>query len=74
MITINLNTIYLISIVVVACILGIIEALKEFKKWKDAYDKQERIAKFIEDFDNSMRYTENHNDIDEYIRKAILDD
>lgn len=52
----------------------IIKGIGEVKQWKKAYDKQERIANFINEFENSMSDTENFNDIDEYIGKAILYD
>lgn len=43
----NLIIFYLISMIVIASI----PAFIELKRWKDAYDKQERIAKFIDEFD-----------------------
>lgn len=70
----NLMIFYLISIIVVATMPSIIGCVKELKQWKNAYDKQKRIEKFIEEFDDSMNNIENNNDIDEYIRKAILYD
>lgn len=63
---------YIALTVIVYSIPKIIKAIGELKQWKDAYDKQERIAKFIEEFDNSMNNIESHDGIDEYIRKAIL--
>ena len=65
---------YIALTVIVYSIPKIIKAIGELKQWKEAYNKQERIAKFIEEFDNSMSNIESHNDIDEYIRKAILYD
>ncbi len=65
---------YLALIVIVYNIPKIIKAIGEVKQWKKAYEKQERISKFIEEFENSMINTESQNDIDEYIREAILYD
>lgn len=72
--TTNLIIFYLISIVMGASIVGIIETLKELKQWKKAYNKQKRIEKFMEEFEKSISNIEYHDDIDEYIREAILYD
>lgn len=77
MTTINLTVFYLISIVVGVTIAGMIEAFKEIKQWKKAYDKQKRIERFMEEFEESMSNIESFDSdspADEYLRKAILYD
>lgn len=71
---INLIILYLISVILIVSIPAIIKALKEVKQWKAAYDKQQRIKRFMEEFEDSMNNIESFNDIDEYIGKAILYD
>lgn len=71
----NLIIFCLISMIIVAAIPAIVEVSKEIKQWKNAYDKQERIAKFMKEFDNSMNNIENcNNDIDDCMRGHILYD
>lgn len=65
---------YLALIVIVYSIPKIIKTIGEVKQWKDAYDKQKRIEKFMEEFENSIYNIESPNNIDEYIREAILYD
>lgn len=65
---------YIALIVIVYNIPKIIKAIGEVKQWKKAYDKQERITDFIKEFENSMSNIGSHNNIDEYIGKAILYD
>lgn len=65
---------YLALTMIAYSIPKIIRAIGEAKRWKEAYDKQERIAKFIDEFESSMSNIESQNDIDEYIREAILYD
>lgn len=45
---------YIVLLVIVYSMPKIIKAIGEAKQWKKAYDKQERITRFIEDFENSM--------------------
>ena len=65
---------YLASIMIVYSIPKIIKAIGKVKQWKEAYNKQERISKFIEEFDNSMSNIESRNDVDKHIKEAILYD
>ena len=65
---------YIALTAVVYNIPKIIKAIGEAKQWKAAYDKQERIARFIDEFNNSLIDTNNSNDIDEYLKGAILYD
>lgn len=74
MIITNLIIFYLISVAVIASIPAIIKVIKELKQWKKAYDKQERITKLINEFEDSMLNVESNEYIDEYLRKAILYD
>lgn len=46
----------------------IIKAIGEVKQWKKAYDKQKRIERFMEEFENSMSNIESFNDIDIFER------
>lgn len=65
---------YIALTVIVYNIPKTIKAIGELKRWKEAYDKQERIARFIDEFNNSLIDTDNSNDIDEYLKGAILYD
>lgn len=65
---------YIALTAIVYSIPKIIKAIGEVKQWKKAYDRQERITRFMEEFEDSMSDIESRNSIDKYIGKAILYD
>ena len=70
---------YIALTMIVYSIPKIIKAIGELKQWKDAYDKQERIAKFLEDYDSLVYGKETTQDdenniIDEQIKELIIYD